>query len=693
MKTGAERQAAYRARKGNRCGGKGGNDSKWATGEFIALDGEGENYGELEAFKVPKGGKTYHAQDHRYTLLAASTGESLYNGGSRLDTLACLDFLLDLSDAHTKAIFVIFAGSYDINHMLMFGFRKAALKEISSGISYSFKEENIEYQVEYRPRKSLTIRRGLTFFKDKNDKWKTKWASRIVIWDVFGFFQENFVGVMGKWLGKDHKHYDFIKEMKLKRGDFAHVSQSTINRYNACELECLVELMDKVKSAIDGLDLKVNRWDGAGAIAAALMRKHNIKDFKSPEIKFMTAAQDELDTAIATAYAGGRIEVCKIGVHNKKVYDYDINSAYPHVMASVPCLAHGQWSQGTGVPPGGFTLVHCRYRFAEGLPFYPLFYRTEAMQICFSSRGEGIYWLPEYAAALECPGDLEVIKWWHWEPSCNHKPFHWIEDYYKTRQRWVKNPLEEWQSGGEKIIKLGLNSLYGKSAQQLGGRADHAPAYHQLEWAGYITASTRARLYSAAMHNPDAVIGFATDGIFTTSPLPLQHSCDKTMGEWDVKEFDGLTLAMAGVYWWHRRDADIVNFSHFSRGFDKESMETPAPVTGAWQKGAECIDIKMRRLIGLGSACASETFFAMRGRFTEGMRTLALNGHSFKRLGIDVKKTKPHKNMVDTPPAMNIRYESELQGCSFPYPLVWQKNDEFQNELEQDAENSDTDNI
>lgn len=692
----AEGRVAPRGKSKNR--GRSGK-SKWDAAEFIALDGEGESYGDVETFTVPNGGKTYDARPHRYTLLAASTGESLFNGGQALQGMACLDFLLNLSDEHPKANFVIFAGSYDINHIFMYGFEKTALIAISRGETYSFKtQDNVEYQIEYRARKSLTLRRGLSFYQsDVTDKktgekkkvWKSKWNSKIIIWDVFGFFQENFVAVIAKWLGKTHRHFELIKKMKMLRGDFEKVSQSDINAYNAAELETLVELMQVVRSAIDGLELKVNRWDGAGAIAAALMRKHEIKKFKRD-------TRDDLIEPVATAYAGGRIEICKIGHYNGTVYDYDINSAYPSVMQNLPCLACGCWVEGTGEPPPGFTLVHCKYKFDDDLPFYPLFYRTRAMQICFASTGEGIYWMPEYEAALKCPGNIDVIKWWHYKTPCNHLPFHWIEHYYKTRQAWIKNPTADWQSGAEKIIKLGLNSLYGKSAQQLGGKSDKPPAYHQLEWAGYITSATRARLFTAGMLDPDAVIGFATDGIFTTRPLPYHHSAEKTMGEWDVKDFAGLTLAMAGVYWWHNKEHNnhgTPRFSHFSRGFDKESMETPAPVLDAWKRGDAILPVKMQRLIGMGSACASPTFWQMRGRFTTGIRNLSLTGQSYKRGACDVKKLKPHLHLVNTKAAFNIRYENQMQGCSYPYPLEWQRNEDFEKELEEEAENADTDNI
>lgn len=696
MKSGAERMREFRARKKERgekysrgrSGRADNQKSKWKYGEFIALDGEGESVGEIEKFKVGNDGKEYECKDHRYTLLAASTGEYIHAKGERLETAACLDFLVNLAVSHPKAIFVIFAGSYDINHILMYGFERELLQKISRGETVEVEFDGIKYSLEYRARKSLLIRRGLTFVQNSKGKTVAKWAARICIWDVFGFFQDNFVTVIDKWLGKEWKHYDLIKKMKALRGDFANIAQQEINAYNAAELESLVCIMEKVRDAINGLDLVCRRWDGAGALAASFMRKHNIKEFKKN-------TDDLIITAVRIAYAGGRIEVCKIGYHGGPVYDYDVNSAYPAVMAELPCMLHGFWERGEGEPPPGFTLVRCKYEFMQGLRFYPLFFRTDKMQISFPAQGEGWYWYPEYLAATKCEGHLEVIEWYHWKQSCNHKPFHWIENYYKTRQQWVKNPLEEWQQGGEKIIKLGLNSLYGKTAQQIGGKKDSAPVYHQLEWAGYITSATRARLYEAANRDPNSIIGFATDGIFSTKELDIEISREKKMGAWELKEPvpEGMVIAMAGVYWWIYGEN---KYTHFSRGFDKESMKTPDKIMQAWKQGKDCIDIPMHRLIGMGSACASDTLYKMRGRFTEGVRTLRLDGKSHKRVAIDVKKNKPHKGLVDLEPSMNIEYGYGLQEISFPYPILWldgSLTDDFKNELELQAENSDTENI
>lgn len=693
-KSRAKIQSDYRARKreggGVAASGKSGKVSLWQKADFIALDGEGENCGPKESFSIGDDERIYYAQDHKYTLLADSKGGQIYSK-QRLETQSALDYLCDLGCSNRRSLFVIFAGGYDINHILMHGFSRRVLKHIASGEEHQFEHKGEWYSIEYRARKSLTVRRGKEWIKNKKGKMHLRWKTRIVVWDVFGFFQESFVGVMAKWLGADHRHYKLISDMKKRRGDFANVPQAQINAYNRAELESLVELMQKVHAAIDGLGLKVNRWDGAGSIASAMFRKHEVKKYKSDFIP------PDASFAARCAYAGGRIEICKIGFHDGPVYDYDINSAYPSVMQNVPCLKCGVWRHGKGaLPPPGFTLVKTRYNFMKGQRFYPLFFRTRRMQISFPSDGCGWYWYPEYEAALSCFGNVDCLEWWHFEPRCDHKPFSWIGDYYETRKQWLKTPTEDWQGGGEKIIKLGLNSLYGKCAQQLGGTDTSPPSYHQIEWAGYITSATRARLFTAANTNPVNVIGFATDGLFTTRPLIIDHGLEKKIGAWELKHPlpQGMTIAMAGVYWWHLGDN---KFTHFSRGFDKDAMRTPHKICEAWAKGESMIDVPMYRLIGMGSACASDTMWKMRGRFAESMRSLRLDGYSHKRAAIDIKKQKPHRQLIDLDPKPNAEYGYDMQEISHPYPLKWEDGDggrdAYENDLELSRENEDTANI
>jgi hypothetical protein len=170
MKTGAERQRAYRARGGAARGVSHKNISKWAMAQFIALDGEGVNAPTADVYVIE--GRKYQAKEHFYNLLAASTGESLYNNGSRLESQHCIDFLLDLADAYNKGIFVIFGGGYDVNHWLMFGFDRTTLQKISRGEYHEWEVKGVRYSIEYRARKSLSLRRGIHW------KEKKRWNQR-----------------------------------------------------------------------------------------------------------------------------------------------------------------------------------------------------------------------------------------------------------------------------------------------------------------------------------------------------------------------------------------------------------------------------------------------------------------------------------------------------------------------------------
>jgi len=98
-------------------------------------------------------------------------------------------------------------------------------------------------------------------------------------------------------------------------------------------------------------------------------------------------------------------------------------------------------------------------------------------------------------------------------------------------------------------LKLALNSLYGKLAQSKGanwnGKQWQKPTYHELLWAGYITAYTRSMIQQALRLAGDAAIAVETDAIFTTKPLDLELGTD--LGLWDCTTYDGIKYIQSGV--------------------------------------------------------------------------------------------------------------------------------------------------
>lgn len=661
--------------------------TRWDTGEFVAIDGEGFSEGKEFRVTVGDDGSIYTGKRHYYAYLAASDGTDIYSAASRLSTGDCLSFVCDIVDRNSNAIIVCFGGSYDVCHMVAHG---CTTSEIATLLGRDGKNNNksrrvldatfgdYQYRLEYRPRKSFTIRRwpiGVRKYEyDRaSEKWKPTKHTCAIVWDVWGFFQDSFVGVMKKWLPGD-ADYEFIKRMKGERSIFERHEIEAIKIYNAAELRCLVKIMEAVRAAIGMLGLKITRWDGAGAIAAAFMQKHQVKEYKGK-------SPPEVFNAARCAYSGGHIEVCKMGYHKGKVHHYDINSAYPDQFRRLPNLSTGRWQRGTNsAPPKGFTLVNVRYEFQWGMPFYPLFFRERNGSIIYPARGCGWYWYPEFDSAQKFALEMgcrqfKVMEWWSYQTDVDIRPFGWVEDYYSERQAYISEAKKRGvESGPEKIIKLGLNSLYGKTAQQVGARIDKEgevkePAYFQLEWAGYVTAGCRATLMEAALKAPYSIIGFATDGIFSTEPLNLYSPAEKELGAWEYKIHDGITMVMPGVYWLH----DGEQVQNFSRGFGKKEMSDAQFIHAAWRQKQTSVPVTITRLIGLGSASMSKDFWALRGMFCTSRRTLRLDGDNSKRYPVMLYKCRPETGLVQTEPRDHLMGDNlpldEL--VSRPYPIAW----------------------
>ncbi len=112
-------------------------------------------------------------------------------------------------------------------------------------------------------------------------------------------------------------------------------------------------------------------------------------------------------------------------------------------------------------------------------------------------------------------------------------------------------------------IKVGINSLYGKTAQRIGSNE-----FFSLAWAGYTTAATRAKLANAAYQNPSSIIGFATDALFSTTPISVPISDE--LGDWEESRFDSGTFFQSGVYRLNQAEShtDRYRGSPLRRGID-----------------------------------------------------------------------------------------------------------------------------
>jgi hypothetical protein len=268
---------------------------------------------------------------------------------------------------------------------------------------------------------------------------------------------------------------------------------------------------------------------GAGSIASAMFRKHNVLEYGP------TFQQIPIDTMLS-GYFGGRFDVTRVGFIGN-TFESDINSAYPHIARNLPCLRCGRFIRATEYDSNDNGIWLVRWK-DNGTRWSPFPYRTESGHIRYYANGIGYYYGREVAAALRFDPTIDVLGGYRFEINCDHRPFAWLEDYYKRRQEMLLAG-----DFGDQIIKYGSNSVYGKLAQSKGD----APRYQNLIWAGMITSGTRGMLLDGIRQSPNNVIKVATDAIFSSVPLELDYN-ETELGAWKTEELYDLLVLGNGVY-------------------------------------------------------------------------------------------------------------------------------------------------
>jgi hypothetical protein len=553
----------------------------------------------------------------------------------------------------------VFAGSYDVN-MILGDLSRDQIEQLwrTGQVDYG------RFRIKYAKRKRFNILRrpeGHWFKQRPNGTWRPIWDASIMLWDVFGFFQASFVKSIEAWLGDSLPAEDLevIRDMKAGRAQFQIGDIEEIRRYCDLELQWLVAMIKHVRDAHAEAGIPLQAFDGAGATAATMLRLRHVKSY-------IAELPPPVQLAAQHAYSGGRIEAVMIGNgESTPVHRYDINSAYPYIMSELPCLVHGQWSHNVPVTSEDFALVRLRWdrwdltppkadrngdtpaMSVHGAPFYPYFFRAPNGAICYPCEGRGWYW------ACEMRPEEEAIETWKYSTECDcGRPLDWVTEMYEFRKE-----LKRRGSSAEKAVKLGLNALYGKFAQQAGYATRGAvPTFHSLAWAGWITARTRARLYDAALQRPDSIIMFATDAVMSLEPLEL--SCSDALGDWDYALYDGITVAQSGVYWVREGNT----WSDKYRGFDQGTL-TREGIIEAWT-GRESFTASLTRFIGMGSALSSEKSWPLWRTWQTMPRDLLIypTGKRSER-----KKYNYSRGLYPTSPAFN-NWNDEL---STLYPLAW----------------------
>jgi hypothetical protein len=463
------------------------------------------------------------------------------------------------------------------------------------------------WQFDILANKRLRLRPKLCNCPYPTCKCKPK-APWMYVCDVGGFFQQAFLKVIdpkgwpeGTAVVSDSE-YATILEGKERRS--TAVLDDDMKRYNRLENEVLSRVMGTLDEGFRGIGVALppSKWFGPGQAAQAWLSNQGVPKRKELDIPqwFMEASR--------MSYFGGWFEIMMHGIVPGITHEYDINSAYPSIIANLPCLLHGSYSYGDGMPPKDtnvtdLCLVYGRLQTPTANDIRKAPYRRQHIGTMLHRKDdggiyrpdftEGWYWWDEVHAAERagCIASLNrktswqrITKWVRYRPCDCPPPMREVEGLYEKRLSVGK------QTPLGKAAKLTYNSEYGKFAQSVG-----EPVYANPIYASRITSGCRTMILNAIATHPDgqaSVAMVATDAVYFLTPHPTLPLSDK-LGEWDYQQKKNLTLFKPGVYWDDKAREKIRNQespTFKARGFNAADFASNIGLIDkafkAWNKGA-----------------------------------------------------------------------------------------------------------
>jgi hypothetical protein len=287
--------------------------------------------------------------------------------------------------------------------------------------------------------------------------------------------------------------------------------------------------------AHEAVGFQLASFYGPGSTASIVLKEHGEQ---------RAAYLMRMAHAVMCAYFGGRFECSRVGpVPARKLWAYDIASAYPAAMTRLPCMVagHGRWVllDGDGAlrhPEAAVALMrfHVDPHKDACEAWGPLPHRLPDGNIVYPVVSAGGWaWNEEAIEARRLHPGVRFECGWAWCKTCDCPP-----PFAKRIRQLYEWRLAVGKSGKGIVIKLALNSLYGKSAQRVG-----KGKFRCMVRAGLITSMTRAALLRAVRlaEDPWNILELATDSVLSREPLALESP---GLGGWERKAWPGGAFLM-----------------------------------------------------------------------------------------------------------------------------------------------------
>jgi hypothetical protein len=443
-------------------------------------------------------------------------------------------------------------------------------------------------------------------------------SGNMYINDGGGYFQTSFMNVIhpANW---DRAPLPVVMNRIIERGKNDRGSATLCRRmeiYNTAENIAYRIVMAKYADALGSEGIHFGKDDsyGPGQQCKQWMKAHKIP--KHEEIA--QKVNDKLLEWTISGFTAGWFEIPIHGIIPGECEEWDVNSAYPHVLRGLPCLLHGKYSGSTfdgprqgnepWIDPTSFdelpALPHRAIRYIRVAiygddPYIGVAsHRTLDHRILRPTSSRQFMWQHELEASIRAGviNRADCYEWITYEPCDCPPPFHDLAHMYQKRLEAGKN------TPYGKGMKLLYNAMFGVQAQSIGD-----PPYSNPVFASLIVSGCRTMILDAIATHPDkakAVAMVATDGVYFLTPHPKLNAIrdghiekwnaahpenlitkDERLGQMDRKIKRNLTLFKPGVYWddadrerirngqtpeMKTRGVNVKDFSELIESFDEE---------------------------------------------------------------------------------------------------------------------------
>lgn len=460
-------------------------------------------------------------KDTGYSLFGSSTGEEICN--PHLTTEQCFDLLLEAKANMPESIHVMFGSRYDFDEIIRASLPSDRLARIKWYGSVTW--------------------HGYTI-KQAEGKWFSvkKDGVTIKVYEIFGWFHKSYLNALKDYQIGTKEEWAILESEKNRRAEFLWREIEDIRKYMRLELKLGPPLMERIRGICLQAGFNPRSWYGPSALATELMSRNKIKNH-------MAKTPKEVSRAAQFAFAAGRFEMVRGGILGP-IYSADINNAYVWAMLDLPSLANGKWRKGRDFEPGKFGVYHIRYRHPKRFdPFTPkpLFRRLPNGTVTWPETVDNWYWSPEAELVADNPA-AKFIEAWIFDEDSTERPFCFVKEVYRQRLVLKNLPKSNPSREAEMALKRALVAIFGQLCRTVGWDQfrKRAPAYHQLEWAGYLTSKCRAEIYKVALACGEHLISTDTDSV--TATCPINVPVGQALGEWKLSEAEIGVFYQSGVY-------------------------------------------------------------------------------------------------------------------------------------------------